>query len=59
MFNCRVGSDLDRVKVEVVGCLVQPASVAELPELFQLKCPSHAFETTTHLNRNSPPVPRI
>jgi hypothetical protein len=28
--------------------------VAELPELFQLKCPSHALEAATHLNRNYP-----
>jgi hypothetical protein len=34
-------------------------SVAEPPELFQLKCPSHALEAPTHLNRNNPLVPRI
>jgi hypothetical protein len=35
------------------------AIVAEPPELFQLKCPSHALEAATHLNRNNPLVPRI
>jgi hypothetical protein len=34
-------------------------SVAEPPELFQLKCPSHALEAATHLNRNNLSVPRI
>jgi hypothetical protein len=33
--------------------------VAELPELFQLKCPSHALKAATHLNRNNPLVPQI
>jgi hypothetical protein len=28
--------------------------VAELAELFQLKCPSPASEAATHLNRNNP-----
>jgi hypothetical protein len=32
-------------------------AVAEPPELFQLKCPSHASEAATHLNRNNPSVP--
>jgi hypothetical protein len=31
----------------------------ELPESFQLKCPSHALEVATHLNRNNPSVPQI
>jgi hypothetical protein len=34
-------------------------NVAEPPELFQLKCPSHALEAATHLNRNNPSVPQI
>jgi hypothetical protein len=34
-------------------------AVAEPPELFQLKCPSHALEAATHLNRNNPSVPQI
>jgi hypothetical protein len=34
-------------------------SVAEPPKLFQLKCPSHALEAATHLNRNNSSVPRI
>jgi hypothetical protein len=28
--------------------------VAQSPELFQFKCPSHAFEVATYLNRNNP-----
>jgi hypothetical protein len=34
-------------------------AVAEPPELFQLKCPSHALEAATHLNRNNPSAPQI
>jgi hypothetical protein len=37
--------------------LAQP--VAEPPELFQLKCLSHASGAVTHLNRNNPSVPQI
>jgi hypothetical protein len=33
--------------------------VAELPELFQLKCPSPALEARPHLNGNNPSIPRI
>jgi hypothetical protein len=33
--------------------------VAEPPELFQLKCLSHAPGAVTHLNRNNPSVPQI
>jgi hypothetical protein len=33
--------------------------VAELPELFQLKCLSPALEARPHLNGNNPPIPRI
>jgi hypothetical protein len=35
------------------------ASVAELPELFQLKCLSPALEARPHLNGNNPSIPRI
>jgi hypothetical protein len=35
------------------------AFVAEPPELFQLKCLSHASGAVTHLNRNNPSVPQI
>jgi hypothetical protein len=35
------------------------ATVAEPPELFQLKCLSHASGAVTHLNRNNPSVPQI
>jgi hypothetical protein len=34
-------------------------NVAELPELFQLKCPSPALEARPHLNGNNPSIPRI
>jgi hypothetical protein len=34
-------------------------AVAEPPKLFQLKCPSHALEVATQLNRNNPSVPQI
>jgi hypothetical protein len=34
-------------------------AVAEPPELFQLKCLSHAPGSATHLNRNNPSVPQI
>jgi hypothetical protein len=33
--------------------------VAELPELFQLKCLSPALEAGPHLNGNNPSIPRI
>jgi hypothetical protein len=39
--------------------LVREASVvAEPPELFQLKCLSHASGAVTHLNRNNLSVPQ-
>jgi hypothetical protein len=34
-------------------------NVAEPPELFQLKCLSHASGAVTQLNRNNPSVPQI
>jgi hypothetical protein len=36
-----------------------PSIMAEPPELFQLKCLSHASGAVTHLNRNNPSVPQI
>ena len=33
--------------------------VAELPELFQLKCLSPTLEARPHLNGNNPSIPRI
>jgi hypothetical protein len=33
-------------------------AMAEPPKLFQLKCPSHALEAATRLNRNNPLVLR-
>ena len=34
-------------------------AMAEPPELFQLKCLSHASRAATHINRNNPSVPQI
>jgi hypothetical protein len=34
-------------------------NVAELPELFRLKCPSPTLEARPHLNGNNPSIPRI
>jgi hypothetical protein len=34
-------------------------TMAEMPELFQLKCPSRALEVATHLNQNNLSVPHI
>jgi hypothetical protein len=39
--------------------VVVAAFVAELPELFQLKCLSPALEARPHLNGNNPSIPRI
>jgi hypothetical protein len=41
------------------GTGVDAFLVAEPPELFQLKCLSHASRAVTHLNRNNPSVPQI
>jgi hypothetical protein len=41
------------------GIEVREISVAEPPELFQLKCLSHAPGVVTHLNWNNPSVPQI
>jgi hypothetical protein len=38
---------------------VKSATVAELPELFRLKCLSPALEARPHLNGNNPSIPRI
>jgi hypothetical protein len=40
-------------------CSDERGPVAEPPELFQLKCLSHASGAATHLNRNNPSVPQI
>jgi hypothetical protein len=34
-------------------------TVAELPELFQVKCLSPTLEARPHLNGNNPSIPRI
>jgi hypothetical protein len=39
--------------------VVSGLDVAELPELFQLKCLSHTSGAVTHLNQNNPSVPQI
>jgi hypothetical protein len=44
---------------EVTKITKQETIVAEPPELFQLKCLSHASGAVTHLNRNNPSVPQI
>jgi hypothetical protein len=38
---------------------VSSIDVAELPELFRLKCLSPALEARPHLNGNNPSIPRI
>jgi hypothetical protein len=45
-------------KVALECFLIEPA-VAELPELFQLKCLSPALEARPHLNGNNTSIPRI
>ena len=37
----------------------QGGNVAELPELFRLKCLSPTLEARPHLNGNNPSIPRI
>jgi hypothetical protein len=39
--------------------VIEIRRVAELPELFQLKCLSPALEARPHLNGNNPSIPRI
>jgi DNA repair exonuclease SbcCD ATPase subunit len=41
------------------AALIKAGCVAEPPELFQLKCLSHASGAVTHLNQNNPSVPQI
>ena len=48
-------SDIVEWKIQENNCNL----VAEPPELFQLKCLSHAPGAVTHLNRNNPSVPQI
>jgi hypothetical protein len=54
----------ERERVEKDPSLVDSStgtrpSVAELPELFQLKCLSPALKARPHLNGNNPSIPRI
>jgi hypothetical protein len=51
-----VASDVGMIEVPP---LVVVPDVAEPPELFQLKCLSHASGAVTHLNRNNPSVLQI
>jgi hypothetical protein len=46
---------IDQVNTDLKkkNCVVEP------PELFQLKCLSHASGAITHLNRNNPSVAHI
>jgi hypothetical protein len=48
-------SEIDRLISDVVA----EENVAELPELFRLKCLSLALEAKPHLNGNNPSIPRI
>jgi hypothetical protein len=43
----------------LVSSVIYIIVVAELPELFQLKCPNPALEARSHLNGNNPSIPRI
>jgi hypothetical protein len=44
---------------EVTKITKRETIVAELPELFQLKCLSPALKARPHLNGNNPSIPRI
>jgi hypothetical protein len=62
-FQNLVGQELTKAEKEelkeyAISCGYRPG-VAEPPELFQLKCLSHASGAVTHLNRNNPSVPQI
>jgi hypothetical protein len=48
----------DAIGVFLLGNLAR-VDVAELPELFQLKCLSPALEARPHLNGNNSSIPRI
>jgi hypothetical protein len=51
--------DHEIVKVILRSLVFVILLVAELPELFQLKCLSPALEARPHLNGNNPSIPRI
>jgi hypothetical protein len=51
--------DHEMVKVILRSLVFVILLVAELPELFQLKCLSPALEARPHLNGNNPSIPRI
>jgi hypothetical protein len=54
-------SGLEALDDERPFILIEPGSlyVAELSELFQLKCLSPALDARPHLNGNNPSIPRI
>jgi hypothetical protein len=47
------------IKSQVLADFIIDWTVAELPELFQLKCLSPALAARPHLNGNNPSIPRI
>jgi hypothetical protein len=53
--------DGNQGKVKGLGkiAITSEHSMAELPELFQLKCLSPALEARPYLNGNNPSIPRI
>jgi hypothetical protein len=55
----KFGSLIIKTNLLILGLDSLDIIVAEPPELFQLKCLSHAPGATTHLNRNNPSVPQI
>ena len=57
-FTSKKGWYLHFIDSSVVVQAPIPA-VAELPELFRLKCLSPALEARPHLNGNNPSIPRI
>jgi hypothetical protein len=56
MSDCRKPNHLP---ANAVNESTTPDLVAELPELFQLKCLSPALEARPHLKGNNPSIPRI
>jgi hypothetical protein len=52
-------SEFMKLVIERFNANEEILCVAELPELFQLKCLSPALEARPHLNGNNPSIPRI
>jgi hypothetical protein len=58
--NCALPGSLRTTHLPLAHSLAAAHQrVAEPPELFQLKCLSHALGAATHLNRDNPSVPQI